>query len=49
VVIPISKTKWAEFKAKKRRLFFLHLFLIEKNCRAGGYFLVDETTVGSYW
>jgi hypothetical protein len=49
VIIPISKIKWTEFRAKKRRLFFLHLFLIEKNGKAGDYYSVDETTVGNYW
>lgn len=49
VIVPISKIKWTEFRAKKRRLFFLHLFLIEKNGKVGDYYSVDETTVGNYW
>ena len=49
VIVPISQVKWREFKAKKRRLFFLHLFLIQKNGKSGDYYSVDEITVGNYW
>ena len=49
VIRPITTRRWREFKEKKRRLYFLHLFIIQKNGKKGDYYSVDATTVADFW
>ena len=49
VIRPISREHHRDSKRGERRLFYSHLFLVEKNGKVGDYYAVDVDNVDKFW